>query len=233
MKKSKSIQAVIRRARAQGRAEAVTIISRLCPETGIDRFLGCSPNADAGDYSTYWDVDALRNLLCVDTDACEAIDRLRGAEMFAHNLKSDLAKSKTDLAEQAQAYYRLNGHNNVCESQLDEASALLDEIAKGGQVYRECTDKCSVSGKRIAVISASVSRFQLEAHGAAGDEAENTELEDWHMNPCKQGHRDVGAAGGIAHCYQCDEMIIAATTQEAFELWNAANPAAISVEATS
>ncbi|WP_223535372.1 hypothetical protein [Pseudomonas sp. GL-B-16] len=49
--------------------------------------------------------------------------------------------------------------------------------------------------------------------------------DDWHMNPCKQGHRDVGAAGGVAHCYTCDEKITAATTQEAFELWNATHPA--------
>ena len=47
---------------------------------------------------------------------------------------------------------------------------------------------------------------------------------DWHMNPCKQGHRDIGAAGGIAHCYQCDEKIEAATTKEAFERWNATHP---------
>ncbi|SDY29645.1 hypothetical protein [Pseudomonas sp. NFIX28] len=50
--------------------------------------------------------------------------------------------------------------------------------------------------------------------------------DDWRMSPCKQGHRDVGAAGGVAHCYQCDEKIEAATTQEAFELWNAAHPVA-------
>jgi hypothetical protein len=48
---------------------------------------------------------------------------------------------------------------------------------------------------------------------------------DWRMNPCKKGHRDVGAAGGIAHCYTCDEKITAATTQEAFEQWNATHPA--------
>ncbi|EPL03930.1 hypothetical protein [Pseudomonas sp. CF161] len=47
---------------------------------------------------------------------------------------------------------------------------------------------------------------------------------EWHMNPCKQGHRDVGAAGGVAHCYTCDEKIEAATTQEAFERWNATHP---------
>jgi hypothetical protein len=49
----------------------------------------------------------------------------------------------------------------------------------------------------------------------------NPKDDDWHMNPCKQGHRDVGAAGGVAACNQCDEKIEAATTQEAFERWNA------------
>lgn len=47
---------------------------------------------------------------------------------------------------------------------------------------------------------------------------------DWHMNPCKQGHCDVGAAGGVAACNPCDEKIEAATTQEAFERWNATHP---------
>lgn len=55
-------------------------------------------------------------------------------------------------------------------------------------------------------------------------EPEATKHDDWHMNPCNQGHRDVGAAGGIAHCYTCDEKIQAATTQEAFERWNATHP---------
>ncbi len=50
--------------------------------------------------------------------------------------------------------------------------------------------------------------------------------DDWRMNPCKQGHRDVGAAGGIAQCYQCGEKIKAETTQAAFEQWNATHPAA-------
>ncbi|WP_434695217.1 hypothetical protein [Pseudomonas sp. Z1-14] len=57
-------------------------------------------------------------------------------------------------------------------------------------------------------------------------EAEAAKDEDWRMHPCKQGHRDVGAAGGVAHCYTCDEKIEAATTQEAFERWNAIHPAA-------
>ncbi|WP_223538740.1 hypothetical protein [Pseudomonas sp. BF-R-12] len=49
--------------------------------------------------------------------------------------------------------------------------------------------------------------------------------DDWHMNPCKQGHRDVGASGGVAHCYTCGEEITATTTQEAFEQWNATHAA--------
>jgi hypothetical protein len=56
--------------------------------------------------------------------------------------------------------------------------------------------------------------------------AEPAKDDDWRMNPCKQGHRDVGAAGGVAHCYTCDEKITAPTTQEAFEQWNATHPAA-------
>jgi hypothetical protein len=55
-------------------------------------------------------------------------------------------------------------------------------------------------------------------------DAELTASDDWHMNPCKQGHRDVGAAGRVARCYTCDEKIEAATTQEAFERWNATHP---------
>lgn len=56
--------------------------------------------------------------------------------------------------------------------------------------------------------------------------AEQEQDDDWHMNPCKQGHRDVGASGGVAACNQCDEKIEAATTQEAFERWNETHPAA-------
>ncbi len=49
--------------------------------------------------------------------------------------------------------------------------------------------------------------------------------ENWHMNPCKRGHSDVGACGGKAFCHTCVETITATTTQEAFEQWNATHPA--------
>ena len=63
-----------------------------------------------------------------------------------------------------------------------------------------------------------------EASTAQPERHQPEPIDDWHMNPCKKGHRDVGAAGGVAHCYQCDEKIEASTTQEAFERWNATHP---------
>jgi hypothetical protein len=55
----------------------------------------------------------------------------------------------------------------------------------------------------------------IDAAINAADDASNSDQttdHDLRMNPCKQGHRDVGAAGGVAHCYTCDEKIEAATT---------------------
>ncbi|MFJ2491423.1 hypothetical protein ACIOV9_07740 [Pseudomonas iridis] len=67
---------------------------------------------------------------------------------------------------------------------------------------------CHSCGKHLVVVEA----------------AEHEQDDDWHMNPCNQGHRDVGASGGVAACNQCGEKIEAATTQEAFERWNAGHP---------
>lgn len=98
MKHSKSIRAVIRRARAQGRAEAVAIIASLCPEDGLDQFFGSSANGDSGDYSTYWKESVLRRVLCADTEACDRIDRLQGAHEFLHYVQYDLERAQEELA---------------------------------------------------------------------------------------------------------------------------------------
>lgn len=98
MKRTNSIRAVIRRARAQGRAEAAAIIARLCPDTGMDQFFGCSPNGESGDYSTYWNEDVLRRVLCAGADACEEIDRLQGAHEFLHYVQYDLKRAQDELA---------------------------------------------------------------------------------------------------------------------------------------
>lgn len=122
--KNRSIRAVIRNARAQGRAEAATIISRLCPETGLDKCFGCSPNGDAGDYSTYWNVQELRKLLHADIDRCEEIDRLHGVDWMLHYREHDLAKFK------AQSEALLDGMMRIMHATRlgDAAFAIATEV---------------------------------------------------------------------------------------------------------
>jgi hypothetical protein len=50
--------------------------------------------------------------------------------------------------------------------------------------------------------------------------------DDWIMNPCHQGHRDVGAGMGIAMCNICKEKICRETTAEAYTEWNRTHPEA-------
>lgn len=125
--------------------------------------------------------------------------------------------------EVEQAYHRLIEHTNETEKYLDAAAELLVEIVQSGQAYRECTDKGSATGLRVASVLGYVAKFQPEPHQP--DAAEEARDDNWRMNPCQQGHRDVGASGGVAYCCQCGEKITAATTQEAFEQWNATHPA--------
>jgi hypothetical protein len=101
-------------------------------------------------------------------------------------------------AKKLQAMYR------ALQAELTKARELLADVAKTPWMYD---------------VLGSVREY------VANQSAPAAKDDDWHMNPCKQGHRDVGAAGGVAHCYTCDEKIEAATTQEAFERWNAKHPA--------
>ena len=128
MKNSKSIRAVIRRARAQGRAEAAAIIASLCPDTGMDQFFGCSANGESGDYSTYWDERVLRRVLCADTEACEDIDRLQGAHEFLHYVQRDLERSQDELAMLKQTP---DGITNLEAARFRYiANTMLSQLAK-------------------------------------------------------------------------------------------------------
>lgn len=126
-------------------------------------------------------------------------------------------------SESQQAYNQLLEHTNETEQYLDNAVELLGEIVQSGHVYRECTDKGSATGLRVAAVLEYVAQFQPEPHQP--DEDEEAGDDDWRMNPCQQGRRDVGASGGDANCNQYDEAISAATTQVAFEQWNASHRA--------
>ncbi|WP_009397335.1 hypothetical protein [Pseudomonas bharatica] len=127
--------------------------------------------------------------------------------------------------ESQQAYNQLIEHTNETEQHLDNAAELLGEIVQSGHAYRVCTDKSSATGLRVAAVLEYVAQFQAEPHQPDLDEEARDD--DWRMNPCQQGHRDVGASGGIAYCCQCAEKITAATSQAAFEQWNATHPAVL------
>lgn len=66
--------------------------------------------------------------------------------------------------ESQQACQRLIEHTNETEQQLDKAAELLGDIVQSGQAYRECTDKGSATGLRVAAVLAYVAQFQPETH---------------------------------------------------------------------
>lgn len=136
-------------------------------------------------------------------------------------LASDYEALRTQLNESLEAHHQLIEHTNETERHLDEAAKLLSGIVQGGDAYLECIDMDSATGKQVASLLEYVAQFQPEPHAPDEDISDG----NWRMNPCKQGHRDVGASGGAAYCYQCDETISADSTQEAFEKWNATHPA--------
>lgn len=67
-------------------------------------------------------------------------------------------------AESQTAHFQLIEHTNETEANLDLAAELLGEIVKSGQAYRECTDKSSPTGVRIAGVLSYVAQFQPEPH---------------------------------------------------------------------
>lgn len=160
----------------------------------------CQCTQDAGDRFCLGDTDEIGTERLLEI--VQAMDRRHG--------------------DSQQAYNQLIEHTNETECYLDNAAKLLAEIVQSGQAYSECTDKGSATGLRVATVLEYVAQFQPEPHQPDMDEEAHDE--NWHVNPCQQGHRDVGASGGVAYCCQCGEKISAATTQEAFEQWNASHP---------
>ncbi len=116
----------------------------------------------------------------------------------------------------------------AAERRVAEMETALKFYAEREHYHFESGNWDTVSGEPLNILWCGDEPDFIEdgsvARAALLASAEPSKDDDWHMNPCKQGHRDVGAAGGVAHCYTCDEKIEAATTQEAFERWNATHP---------
>lgn len=66
------------KARAEGRAEALTLLLDESAETFPDEYAGSHPIADTGDYGCHWKEDELRELFKVDENSWSLIDNLRG-----------------------------------------------------------------------------------------------------------------------------------------------------------
>ena len=113
---------------------------------------------------------------------------------------------------------------NAAEQRIDELVSAVRSINRGRchEVFVPGDDEPQYRQRKEWVDW--VLSLCDEASTAQPEQHQPEPIDDWHMNPCKQGHRDVGADGGVAHCYQCDEKIEAATTQEAFERCNATHP---------
>lgn len=88
--------------------------------------------------------------------------------------------------ESQEAYQRLIEHTNETEKYLDNASELLGEIVQSGQAYRECTDKSSPTGLRVAAVLEYVAQFQPEPHQPDVDEQDSDV--NWSINPCQKSH---------------------------------------------
>lgn len=118
----------------------------------------------------------------------------------------------------------------AAERRVAEMETALKFYAEREHYHFESGNWDTVSGEPLNILWCGDEPDFIEdgsvARAALFASAEPSKDDDWRMNPCKQGHRDVGAAGGVAHCYTCDEKIEAATTQEAFECWNATHPVA-------
>lgn len=132
-----------------------------------------------------------------------------------HRPGIDMLPVGTELVDIAHVI-RLTAERDALQLRLNAADQRMDEMVG---LLKRC-----VLAVREQHCDQDEADFDLPTGLMADIDAELTASDDWHMNPCKQGHRDVGAAGGIAHCYTCDEKIEAATTQEAFERWNATHP---------
>lgn len=199
-------------------------------------YLGPACEADTGDGRTWAEDNPWPDCECghrpVQYVLGETFDRMK-AERDALQLRLNAADQRIDELEQDKA--RLDAIEANFWDVRHQSSSLADtgDYTSSIEIIGHWMDKPTerVIGEnyseniRAAIDQAMAAPAYPPARPEYPDD-ESADIDDWHMNPCNQGHRDVGSAGGVAHCYTCDEKITATTTQEAFELWNSSHPQA-------
>lgn len=66
----------------------------------------------------------------------------------------------TFRAQLSEAHQRLLDHANETERYLSQAAEVMREIVSSGNAYRECTDRTSPTGMRVAEVVSFVEKFQ-------------------------------------------------------------------------
>ncbi|WP_024717477.1 hypothetical protein [Pseudomonas putida] len=126
-----------------------TVECKLCGWVGSSEVLtdDCQCTQDEGDRLWLGDTDEIGTDRLLEI--VQAMDRRHG--------------------ESQKAYQQLIEHTNETEQHLDKAAELLEEIVQSGQAYRECTDKGSATGRRVAAVLGYVAQFQPDPHPAEPD----------------------------------------------------------------
>lgn len=124
-----------------------------------------------------------------------------------HNPAPPAAPVNLRYYEALEDWHALIGAFSTTRSLLVEARTWLADGENAGKANRDTWPA------GLADLS-----FRIDRHLSAGFA---------RLSPCSQGHTDIGAARGIAHCYVCNEQEVGANTEEACANWERAHVARI------
>jgi hypothetical protein len=147
-------------ARAEGRAEAVEILSDLCPETGIDDYIGWSnPVGPEDEGSSYWKLDKLRELFKCDDKLHNLFDRAESMYWRAKGEK-DEAEREMQMVRRAPFYQPL--HDFLSKHQ---AYDLM------GDLKRAATSESELAPDERALVEYLMLNFSIGEANAQGHAA--------------------------------------------------------------
>lgn len=171
------LEARERRARQEGRAEALQLLLGACAETFPDKYLRSSPMGETGDYSTDWDDKKLRELL--EVEAVESlVERLEahvletGADRDSWAEQAD--QRVTDVLERV-------ARAEKAEARVAELEAELERERRGTPAEQPLHDEpmnrqIVLLNRRVGALSADLAAAQ-EIATVYGDAAEASQAD--------------------------------------------------------